>query len=446
VPLRLRRERHILNALSIPIGFLLFVIPPLLAGLSEDQQKSAVRKELEDIREQARRAHAAGDAVAYLAQSRRMRELLNGSPNSVLQVMSAEAFAGDSASAFRSFKQYIQMGQSNQSTFEAKQFETLRKTQEFLNLKAEMVKNDAPVSASTEVLHMPDADLVPEDIDYDPAHTQFYVSCVKKPQILTFDANGHFRVFAQAPDSWPMMALKVDPLRRTLWATEVALHGFKSIAEADWGTSVVLIYDLDSGKLLHRIPGPPHTTLGDMTLTPDGDAIVSDNSEGALYRVHRKTLGMERLDSGDFISPQTAVMSPDGGRLFVPDYARGIGILDVKTKRVTWLKSEGVHALDGIDGLYLRGTTLIATQNGTSPERVVRFELDKSQTRVESEAIIERATPTLGDPTHGVIVNGSFYYIANSGWDVLEEDGTLKAGGKPTSALIMRAELAAKSK
>jgi sugar lactone lactonase YvrE len=425
---------------------LLFVIPPLLAGVSADQPKSAARKELENIRDQVRRAHAAGDAVAYLAQSRKMREFLNGSPNSVLQVMSAEAFAGDSASALRSYKQYIQMGQSNPSAFEAKQFDTLRNTAEFLNLKSEMVKNDAAVLLGTEVLRMPDADLVPEDIDYDPAQGQFYVSCVKKQQILTFDPNGHFRVFARAPDSWPMMALKVDSRRRTLWATEVALHGFKSIAEADWGTSVVLIYDLDSGKLLHRIPGPPQTTLGDMTLTPDGDAIVSDNNEGAMYRVHRKKFDIERLDSGDFISPQTAVMSSNETQLFVPDYVRGIGILDLNTKRVTWLNSEGVHALDGIDGLYLHGTTLVATQNGTSPERVVRFELDKSLTHVESEAVIERATPNLGDPTHGVIVNGSFYYIANSGWDVLEDDGTPKPGSKPTSALIMRAELAAKPK
>ena len=30
---------------------------------------------------------------------------------------------------------------------------------------------------------------------------------------------------------------------------------------------------------------------------------------------------------------------------------------------------------------------------------------------------------TLGDPTHGVVVGDYFYYIANSGWDVLDEHG-----------------------
>jgi len=70
----------------------------------------------------------------------------------------------------------------------------------------------------------------------------------------------------------------------------------------------------------------------------------------------------------------------------------------------------------------------------------VRFQLDKSLTQVESESIVERSTPTLGDPTHGVIVNGSFYYIANSGWDMIEDDGTPKAGVVLPNGAVMKYE------
>ena len=58
-----------------------------------------------------------------------------------------------------------------------------------------------------------------------------------------------------------------------------------------------------------------------------------------------------------------------------------------------------------------------------------------------SESIIERATPTLGDPTHGVIVGNYFYYIANSGWDSLDEHGVVKNGKTLTAPRIMRAIL-----
>jgi hypothetical protein len=178
-----------------------------------------------------------------------------------------------------------------------------------------------------------------------------------------------------------------------------------------------------------------------MTLTPEGDAIVSDGDHGGIYHVYRKTQRIERIDAGDFISPQTPAVMPDGRHIFVPDYLRGIGVLDIRAKNVSWIPMEGRYALNGIDGLYLSGRTLFATQNGTMPERVIRFELDSSLKRVESESIIERATPTLGDPTHGVIVDGHFYYIANSGWETLDEHGDRKTGARITDALLMRSAL-----
>jgi hypothetical protein len=134
-------------------------------------------------------------------------------------------------------------------------------------------------------------------------------------------------------------------------------------------------------------------------------------------------------------------MHPDGKHIFVPDYLRGIGVLEIATGQVRWLSAGGRFALNGIDGLYFDRGRLIAVQNGTSPERVVAFTLDASLTRIESEAIIERSTGTLGDPTHGVVIDNDFYYIANSGWDAVDDRGNMKAGAKPSVPRIMRAPL-----
>jgi hypothetical protein len=221
----------------------------------------------------------------------------------------------------------------------------------------------------------------------------------------------------------------------------VAIDGFTLSPRKDWGRSAIVMYDLKSGRLLHRLEGPAHTALGDMALTADGDAIVSDGDNGGVYRVGRTSLQIARLDAGDFISPQTAAMLPDGLHVLVPDYLRGIGILNLTTKSVAWIPMEGAHNLSGIDGIYLSGRTLIATQNGSSPERVVRFKLDATFTHVESESIIERATTNLGDPTHGVVVEGYFYYIANSGWNALDDHGERKPDIAMPQALVMRTAL-----
>ncbi len=406
---------------------LVFALLAFFSTLSADPPKTTARAQLDALSSEVRAAHARGDAPSYLAGSKEMRQFLNDSPNGVLQVMSAQAFAGDNDGALDSFAQFIRMGQSNRQVFEAKPFDALRSSPRFLALQTEMAKNADAIAASSAVFRMPEPGLVPEDIDYDPSTRKFYLTSVVNHTVLACETDGGCRVFDRAPEPWPMMALKVDARHRTLWATAVALKGFKSVPKASWGTSLVLLFDLDSGKLLHRVSGPPGATLGDMTLNMDGDAIVADN-EGGLYCINRKALRFERLDGGEFISPQTPAMCPDQRCVFVPDYVRGIAILDFGTRQISWLPSNGLHALSGIDGLYLQGRTLIATQNGTSPERVVRFTLDPSLRHIESESIIERATPTLGDPTHGVIVNSTFYYIANSGWDSLNDDGSPKTG------------------
>jgi hypothetical protein len=51
------------------------------------------------------------------------------------------------------------------------------------------------------------------------------------------------------------------------------------------------------------------------------------------------------------------------------------------------------------------------------------------------------ATARLGDPTHGAVVGDSFYFIANSGWDSLDEHGAVKEGKILTAPSLMRAKL-----
>lgn len=393
------------------------------------------------LQQELRRTHDGGDTAAYLATSQAMYSFLNGSPRATLQLMSAETAAGQPDDALRSFAQFVAMGQANDEVLKAKSFDPLRGLPGYQRIYAGMAANTTNTSTAKEAFRLASTVLVPEDIDYDPAAQRFYITTVLGKQILRADMAGHTTLFAGAPDQWPMLAIKIDSRRRVLWATEVALDGFATVAKEDWGRSAILQYDLRSGKLMHRIEGPPKAALGDMALDASGDAIVSDGEQGGVYRINGSTQHIQRIDGGDFVSPQTPAALPDGKHLLVPDYVRGVGVLDLGTRRVTWIATEGKHALSGIDGLYVHGASLIATQNGTSPERVVRFTVDRAKSRILSESVIERATPTLGDPTHGVVVGDYFYYLANSGWDVLDDHGVIKEGKTLTAPIVMRAKL-----
>jgi hypothetical protein len=412
-----------------------------VGAIPADAPASIAGAQLNEVRESLQRAHRDGDTASYLAAATAMYAFLNGSPGATLQLMSAESFAGKQDEALRSFAQFVAMGQQAGETLQAEQFKPLRTLPKFLSTQADMAANGSRISKTTEVFRLKSLVQIPEDIDYDAAGKRFYISNVLGKNIVAVDLVGRTTQFAQAPDPWPVMALKIDAPRNVLWATETALAGFTSVPEKDWGRSAVLMYEFSSGRLLHRIEGPPQTALGDMALDLNGNAIVSDGENGGVYRVNRMTLGFERIDAGDFVSPQTPVVLPEGKHVLVPDYVRGIGVLDLLTKHVDWIPMVGKHALSGIDGLYAAGDTLIATQNGTAPERVVRFLLNPSKTEVLSESVIERATDTLGEPTHGVIVGGYFYYIANSGWNNLDDHGALKERRTLPVPVLMRAKL-----
>jgi hypothetical protein len=427
-------------AVAVAVGVGVVAISPA-ALFAQTAQAPAAIDQFARLQGELRRTHESGDAAAYLAASQSMYSFLNGSPRAMLQLMSAETFAGKPDEALHSFAQFVAMGQASEEALKAKSFDPLRELPRYQSIHADMAVNTAAKTTAEQVFQLQSAARIPEDIDYDPQTKQFYISTVLGKLILQVNTRGGTKLFASAPDQWPMMALKVDSRRHSLWATEVALDGFAAVAKEDWGRSAILEYDLPSGKLLHRIEGPPKAALGDMALAANGDPIVSDGEHGGVYRVDRNTQSVARIDAGDFVSPQTPAVLADGKHVLVPDYVRGVALLDLNTRHVEWLPMDGKHALSGIDGLYALGNELIATQNGTSPERVVQFTLTAPKTGVLSESIIERATPTLGDPTHGVMVGDYFYYIANSGWDILDEHGVIKAGKSLSAPIIMRTKL-----
>jgi hypothetical protein len=411
--------------------------------LSAAQAPQSAIDQLHALRAKAGEARSSNDWKSNLDWANKIKQLLNGSPNSLLTVARADANLRDFDAAFHEIDQFVRMGQTTDAIEALPDFAALRTKEQFAAIATRMKANQTPISRTSTAFLLSDPGLLTEDIDFDPNGKRFLITSIRQKKIIWAKADGTSGEFARTPDNLPIFAIKIDPKRGVVWATELALQEYSFAPKEEWGRSVILCFDLKDGRLLRQVEGPRGSALGDLTLTEAGDIIASDGEGGAIYRLRAKGTALERVDGGDFISPQTSAMHPDGKHLFVPDYLRGIGLLDLETKNVHWLPMVGKFALNGIDGLYFSAGKLIATQNGTSPERVIVFSLDSSLTRISSETIIERSTESLGDPTHGVVIGADFYYIANSGWDTLDDHGVVKPNAKITPPRVMRIALTA---
>jgi hypothetical protein len=203
----------------------------------------------------------------------------------------------------------------------------------------------------------------------------------------------------------------------------------------------VLRYDLSTGKLLQRYDMPtdvPHGS-GDIGVAENGDLFISDGTAGAIY-VIRKGRQLEVLTApGELRSPQGPAISSDGKHIYVADYSRGLARVDRTTGAVMWLTHPENVALNGIDGLSSAGpSTLIAVQNGTNPNRLLRITLDPSGTRVVSAVSIAQNAESIREPTHGVFVGNDYYFIANGGFGAFGDDGNLRKGERAIAPVIMR--------
>jgi hypothetical protein len=401
------------------------------AGLSAVQRFASLRSGMHASRLQ-------DNWGTFRARALDLVRFLNGSPDALLEVARADAHLGNQTGALDALQTIAGMGQSQDVVKTLPDFARLRSLPTFKGVANRMDANMRPVARGIQAFAIPDANLVPEDVDYDSKGRRFLLTSIMEKKIVAIDAHGTLVDFARAPDNWPMVAIKIDTKRNVVWATEVAFDGFSDVPKRDWGRSALVGYNLTTGNMLSRIEGPHASNLGDMTLAANGDLLISDGDGGGVYLEHAAAL--KRVDAGDFISPQTPALVPGDKVAIVPDYVRGIGVLNLATSQVRWIPMNGKFALEGVDGMYLRDRDVIAVENGTSPERIVIFGLDPTFARIISERAIESATPTL-DPTHGVVVGSAFYYIANSGWNELDAAGNVTKGATLKPARIMRAQL-----
>jgi len=316
-------------------------------------------------------------------------------------------------------------------------FTALHNNPGFKKILTQIKKKTQPVNNSHIAFSVPEKDLIPEGIAYDPVDKAFFLGSLQKCKIIRIDKNGNISNFTQPRQDGlvSVLGMKVDAKRRTLWV--VSSYGFfnSNIPRELLGTSGVFKYDLNTRKLLKKymLPQGEKHFLNDLTIASNGDVYVTDWMVYAVYKISAKRDTIEKFcdlprrpNGIDFSDKKT--------KIFIA--GSGIGVLDINTKNFCELIHPRNMLLSG-DGLYFYKNSLIAVQN----KKVTRFYLNKSQDTIIDAQVLEAYNPLFNIPTTGAVAGNWFYFIANSQLQNYDNKGNLFPLNELEKTVILKVKL-----
>jgi tetratricopeptide (TPR) repeat protein len=437
-PRTMTKKKHSLNEFCL----ILFVF--LLFSVLTVSGQTTKPKDVRFYLQQAAKAHKEKNYSDYLANIQAAVELRPGQATYLYNLASAYALNGRKAEALGLLERIASMGLIYPAQTD-EDFVSLRDSEPFKAVVRKFEANKNPISHSTTAFTVPQKGLITESVAYDPQTKTFFLSSIYRRKIVRLDEKGMVTDFSASGDGlWSVMGMKVDARRRHLWVCTAAHPQMLDYRAEENGSSAVVKYDLETGKILkkYQLPNEPKRHwFGDLVIAENGDVFISDSLNPSVYVIPRLKDELELfLESDSFVSPQGLDFSADEKTLFLADYSKGLFSVDRKTKKVTPLLSSDSTTL-GIDGLYFYRGSLIAIQNGTRPHRVVRMKLGKDLSRIEKFETLEANNTLFDEPTLGVIVKDTFFYIANSQWGAISQKGELAPDEKLRQPVVLKIKL-----
>jgi len=298
---------------------------------------------------------------------------------------------------------------------------------------------------------IPEKDLLPESIAYDPLKENFYVGSTRKGKVIKISKEGVISDFIRPKQDglWMVIGIKIDVKRRLLWLCSSGgdnLEGYDLEDDKQGRPAAIYKYNLDSGKLIKKYvldaSGEVHF-FNDLAITRQGDVYVSHMFEDAgIYKISVDQDQLIKLYTSDIIKyPNGITFSDDESKLYVA-HSEGIAIIDMSTGRISPIQIPTdlkISRRESIDGLYCYKNTLIGIQPDINT--VQRFELDPSGTSITNSALLEVNHPMMNNPTAGELVENTLYYIANAQFGSFNKNGSLYSMEKLYEPTILKVKV-----
>jgi len=298
--------------------------------------------------------------------------------------------------------------------------QSLRTTEVYKYLNDLLIKAGEPMGEGRVAFTLPETALRPEAIAWDEARNRFLVGTVDTGVLLEVSPSGKVKELLKPNATNGLMAINgiaIDQQRNKLWLTTAGVPGFAAVKQTDIGRGFLLEFNLETLEPLGRfeIPadGVPHVP-GSVVVNPAGDVYFIDRAVPVLYR---KPVGQSLtayLANPRMVGLRDLAISADGNKLYAADAAMGIMVVDVVNAKALPLTGPETLNLSGISGIMYAEGKLLVLQNGITPQRLMRLDLDPTGTSVTNSSALAIALEPFNAPAFGVVQGGAAYYFASS--------------------------------
>lgn len=398
--------------------------------------------DLGSLATQMNAAHKAHDYAAMEADADKILALIPDYPQVIYLLAEARAGRGDQVGTLAALGRLADMGlyfdiQKNPG------FTAQQKSAGFQALVTRFAANLKPVGQMTPAFRLTEPDLIPEGITYDPKSGDFFVASVHLRKILRVHQGKASSFAARDAGLWSVMGLRADPAHGSLWAVSEALPQMQGYDTKLAGHSALFCFDLKSGALKAEYLPPdsdPHG-FNDLTVASDGSVYVADDS-GGVFVLAAGAKALKPLTApGTLLSSQGLALSPDEHILYIADYGAALYAYSFADSKLLRVGVPDTVSTFGIDGLYLHGHDLVASQNGVEPQRVMRYRLDDTGLAVASAQVLDANDPMVPEPTLLTVVGDELYLVTDSQWSRFDDAGKLPATGQLQAPLIAKLPL-----
>jgi len=328
----------------------------------------------------------------------------------------AAAAAGDEARALDALEAFASLGGVVDLTTEP--LSKIASSPRRDALGAKFRENAAPISASRVVATIAERELIPESLAFDAKEGAYYVGSLYLRQIVKVGADGKVTDFVPpaADGIWSVLGVKIDPVKRELWANACNLGKDQPTKQPDPATAGrggVWRYSLDTGKLVRSYIPDGKICFNDLALAR-GRVWMTTGADG-IWSVDPDAHSIAQAGNAPDLWAN-GIASDERGAIYVADALSGVMRFDPEARTFSLVEMPQGVSLGGIDGLYVWRGRIVGIQNALRgvPPRVIVAPLDESRTKVTSLEVLERSHPLHDIPTCGVVVGDRLVYVANS--------------------------------